>query len=57
MCFEIIAYNIWYYFPPHQLGKWSSHYITNAVFSSLYTYMRNLHLWHIKTENSYRIKK
>ena len=55
--FEIIPTDIWLYLPPPHSRERFSHYITNAVFSCLHTYVRNLHLWHTKTENSYRINQ
>ena len=49
---EKTANNIRHYLPPPTPEK--GFHITNAVFSSLYTYVRNLHLWHTKRKNSYR---
>ena len=44
--------------PPRRKG--CSHYIrphiTHAVFSSLYAYVRDLHLWHTKTEKQIQDK-
>ena len=59
ICIEIIANNIWHDLPPPPFqNKLFTLHKTHAIFSSLYEYVSDLHLWHTKAEKqSYKLNQ